>query len=156
MMIDYTLELMTCVITSFDGRSNSVYPILAYKQDRPIVIANMQDLCRKVYAEEYAEAERSGKLNIYAAPFGAVPTALLEELCAGKSLEESLTLLPHSDKFGVLEAEEKLWEMLTSDDVEQRSFAAPNHNHFVLNSYKLLESLKEVSSLIHTSEFKKV
>lgn len=156
MMIDYTLELMTCVITSFDGRSNSVYPILAYKQDRPIVIANMQDLCRKVYAEEYAEAERSGKLNIYTAPFGVVPTTLLEELCAGKSLEESLTILPHSDKLGVLAAEDQLRGMLTGDAVEQRNFAAPNHKLFVLNSYKLLESLKEVSNLIHTSVFNKV
>lgn len=156
MMNDLTLELMTCVITSFDGRSNSVYPILAYKQDRSIVIAKMQDLCREVYAEEYAEVEHSGKLNIYAAPFIAVHPTLLEELCAGKSLEESITVLPHSAKLGELATEEKLWEMLTADDVEQRNFAAPNHNLFVTNSYKLLGSLKDVSDLVRTSEFKKV
>lgn len=156
MMNDYTLELMTCVITSFDGRSNSVYPILAYKQDRSIVIANMQDLCREVYAEEYAEAEHGGKLNIYAAPLIAVPATLLGELCDGKSFEESITILPHSAKLGELPTVEKLWEMLTDDDVEQRNFAAPNHNLIVTNSYKLLGSLKDVSDLFHTTVFKKV
>lgn len=150
-----TLELMTCVITSFDGRSNSVYPVLAYKLDRPIVIANMQDLCRKVYAEEYAEAERSGKLNIYSAPFSSVDVTLLEELCAGRSLKERITMLPHSNNLGELATKELLWEMLTNDDVEQRNFAAPHHNQFVLNSYKLLCGLKEVSDLFHSSEFKK-
>lgn len=154
MMTDYTIELMICVITSFDERSNSVYPILAYKQDRPIVISNMQDLCSKVYAEEYAEAERSGKLNIYAVSFGAAHVALLEELCAGRSLKERIIMLPHSYNLGELATKELLWEMLTDDAVEQRNFAAPYHDHFVLNSYKLLGSLKEISDLYHTSEFK--
>ena len=156
MMIDHTLELMTCVITSFDERSNSVYPILAYKQDRPIVIANMRDLCYEVYAEEYAEAEHSGELNIYAAPFSSVHVTLLEELCAGRSLKERITMLPHSNNLGELATKELLWDMLTDDDVEQRNFAAPNRNLLVTNSYKLLGKLKEVSDLFHTSEFNKV
>lgn len=154
-MIDYTLELMTCVITSFDGRSNSVYPILAYKQDRSIVIAELQDLCREVYAEEYAEAEHGGELNIYAAPFSSVHTTLLEELCAGRPLKERITMLPHSNNLGKPATSELLWAMLTDEDGEQRNFAAPTHNLFVPNSYKLLSSLKEVSVLIYTSEFDK-